>query len=134
MLLLLLLGLRFDDTNVPFLGVKITVGGTPHWGPIFFVCMVSIVTVLTVIPVIRTSLKIYYHLETKVLKRKWLYYLIGSLGSFSLWYMVITSNLLVNVAFTLITGVYGISVILWGALMYYGISSLLDLSDIFFFL
>jgi hypothetical protein len=120
MLLLIVLGLIFDDPSTPFLGVGI-IGGRPKWGSLFYIYVISIITGFAVIPIVRTSLKIYVSFETKTLKKKWLYYFIGSLGSFSLAYLVFTNNLLDNDVFRLVFGVYAISVIIWVSLMYYGI-------------
>jgi hypothetical protein len=107
--------------NEPFLGVDITPEGAPHWGLIFFIYVNFITTIFVVIPIIRSSLKIYFKFENKVLKKKWFFYFIGSLGSFSLWYLISIGNLLDNIDFKLIVGIYGISIVLWASLMYYGI-------------
>ncbi len=120
MLLLILLGLRFDDPNAPFFGLRI-IGGRPKFGLIFFIYVVSIITGFAFIPIIRTSLKIYFSFETIALKKKWLYYFIGFLGSAIILYLIFTNNLVENETFRLVLSVYGISFILWVSLMYYGI-------------
>lgn len=120
MLLLILLGLSFDNPNAPFLGLRI-IGGRPKWGLIFFVYVVSIITGFAFVPIIRTSLKIYFSFENKALKKKWLYYFIGSLGSIILLYLIFTNNLVGNEIFRLVLSVYAISFLLWVSLMYYGI-------------
>ena len=111
-------------------GVQISEVGTPIWTPPFFGFVISVITGFAVIPIIITSLKIYFRFETRVLKKKWLYYLIGEVGSFSIAYLVFINNL-INYYFYEVTGkiptfnlffsLYSISVIIWASLMYYGI-------------
>jgi len=107
--------------------------GYLKWNPYFFIYLFSTVNCLAIIPIFYTSFKIYSKFETKELKRKWFYYLIGSLGLviFNL-YPVDILNLLtyimeenqgfLDILRSLIS-VLGISVILWVSLMYYGIGS-----------
>lgn len=116
---MLILMLVPDPSNI--VGVKITESGRPKWSPVFFIYLISILTFLTVIPLFRTSLKIYASLETRTLKKKWLYYFIGSLGVFSWAYLLFITNYLANDALRLILALYGLSVIIWVLLMYYGI-------------
>jgi len=95
--------------------------GYPAWKPIFFWYVVIISTSFAVLPFFYTALKIYFSFETKALKKKWSYYFLGSVGAISIGYMAFVNNLLNNPAFRLILSIYGISVIIWGYLMYYGI-------------
>jgi len=117
----------------PFEGVTMHSSGYLKWNPYFFIYLFSTVNCLAIIPIFYTSFKIYSKFETKELKRKWFYYLIGSLGLviFNL-YPVDILNLLtyimeenqgfLDILRSLIS-VLGISVILWVSLMYYGIGS-----------
>ena len=116
--------------TLDILGVDITPAGRPGWKPIFFTYMTSIITGFAIIPIIITSFKIYFSFQTKELKRKWFYYLIGSLGLiiFNL-YPVYILNLLTHLIpdynflalLRSILSILGISVIIWVSLMYYGI-------------
>jgi len=123
MLTLVLLGIRFDNPNNPIFGIDLTptVGTVPQWGLIFVICIISIMSVFVIIPIIRTSLKIYVSFETKALKKKWFYYLIGSLGLILMFYFMLIDNLYLGDVFRTITLILGVSVIVWGYLMYYGI-------------
>ncbi len=123
MLTLILLGIRFDGPNNPIFGIDLTPlkGTVPRWGLIFFICIISIMSVFSVIPIIRTSLKIYRSFDTKALKKKWFYYLIGSLGLLLMMYFMLIDNLYLGDVFRIITLILGVSVIIWGYLMYYGI-------------
>ncbi|MBY8989781.1 MAG: hypothetical protein KGD58_03420 [Candidatus Lokiarchaeota archaeon] len=117
----------------PFEFVTVHASGYTQWDPIFFIYLVLIITGLAMIPIFYTSFKIYSSFTTKELKKKWFYYLIGSLGLaiFNL-YPVDILNLLthsfpenegfLNISRSLIS-VLGISVIFWVSLMYYGIGS-----------
>ena len=120
MLTLLLLQVLF---NLP-VGLIINEDtGRPEWSLVFFIYVISIISGFAVIPIIRTSLKIYSSLETVALKKKWLYYFIGSLGVFSIAYFVFITNLVANdndILRTIMTA-YGLTVIIWTSLMYYGI-------------
>ncbi len=117
-LILVLLGVLLKKPDK--IGVEITDKGAPKFSPIFFIYIISIITFFAVIPIIRTSLKIYISFETRALKKKWLYYFIGTLGAFSILYLIFIGNLLDNETFKLIISIYGISVIIWVSLMYYG--------------
>lgn len=108
-----------DPNNI--FGVVIESDGRPKWSLGFFIYLISIVTIFVMIPIIRTSLKIYSSLETKALKKKWFYYFIGYMGVFSWAYLLFITNLIANNILRLILSFYGISVILWVLLMYYGI-------------
>lgn len=117
----------------PFEGVSIHSSGYIKWAPYFFIYIFTIVNCFAIIPIFYMSFKIYFKFETKELKRKWLYYLIGSLGLaiFNL-YPIYFLNLLTfimeenesfqNILRPLIS-ILGISVVLWGSLMYYGIGA-----------
>ena len=115
--LLLLIGM------IPFYvlgGVKID-ANKPRFNIYFLIYVIAFQASFVVIPIIYTSLKIYKSFETKTLKKKWRYYFIGSLGAFSIPYSIWVSNYLFDFSVRLIVGLYAISMILWGYLMYYGI-------------
>jgi hypothetical protein len=96
-------------------------GFKPRFSPIFLIYVIGFQAGFVVIPIISTSLKIYTSFETKALKRKWRYYFIGTIGAFSIPYLIWISNYVFSPDFRLIVGLYAISVILWTNMMYYGI-------------
>ncbi|MFX0145609.1 MAG: hypothetical protein ACFE9C_16205 [Candidatus Hodarchaeota archaeon] len=117
----------------PLVGIRLTPEGRPGWTLIFFIYVILITSGFSIIPVIISSFKIYHRFETNRLKKKWFYYLVGSLGLiiFNL-YPIQILNLLTGIlpeengildSFRLVMSVSGISVILWVLLMYYGIGS-----------
>ncbi|MFX1280313.1 MAG: hypothetical protein ACFFA3_12930 [Promethearchaeota archaeon] len=108
--------------------------GYAQWRPEFFLFVVFMETGFAIIPIFYTSFKIYSSFTSMELKKKWFYYLMGSLGLaiFNL-YPVDVLNLLtwifrnkneeiLMISRSIIT-VIGVSVILWVSLMYYGIGS-----------
>ena len=101
---------------------------TPEFSIYFLIFVISFTACLVVIPFIYTHLKIYRSFETQALKRKWLFFLIGFLGSVSIAYLVMINNLVIDHLivrdfFSIPVSIYAISVILWGYLMYYGIGA-----------
>ncbi len=95
--------------------------GYPTWNLIFFIYVLSISAIFAVIPFIRTSFRIYFSFDTIALKKKWFYYVIGSIGAISIGYMAFINNFLDDPNFRLILTIYGPSSLFWGYLMYYGI-------------
>jgi len=120
MTVLVVMGINFDKMN-PLFGVKLNEEGGPWWGIVFFIYVFCFSMTFVVIPIIRTSMKIYRSFETEYLKRKWLYYFMGCLGTFSIFYMIGIGNVVNQSAFQLGVGFYTISIILWVTLMYYGL-------------
>jgi hypothetical protein len=124
MLVLVLLGQIFDPIwpIKPILGLTVNPDTrAPVWGLIFLVYVILFSAISVVIPFIRTSLKIFKSFETRSLKKKWLYYFIGSLGVFSIFYLIIIGNMLDNINFKNIISIYALTMLLWVSLMYYGI-------------
>jgi DMSO reductase anchor subunit len=93
----------------------------PRFGPFFLIFIIGFTASFVVIPIINTFLKIYKSFETRALKKKWAFFFVGSLGAFSIPYTIWINNLVFYDKFRLIVGIYAISMILWGYLMYYGI-------------
>jgi len=106
-------------------GLEIEASGYPKWSLIFFLFVISITSGFAIIPIIYTNWRIYKSFQTKELKRKWLYYFIGSLGLFTIAYSICIANLLGNAIpwFRVIISIFGISIVIWVQLMYYGIGS-----------
>ena len=103
-----------------FQGVSLN-KGYPTWNLFFFIYVISISAIFAVIPFIRTSFKIYFSFDTTALKKKWFFYIIGSIGSISIGYMAFINNFLDDPAFRLILTIYGPTNLFWGYMMYYGI-------------
>ncbi|MFX1329501.1 MAG: hypothetical protein ACFE91_15340 [Promethearchaeota archaeon] len=111
-----------------FLGVKATESGI-ILAPPFFIFIILIISAFEIIPIIITSIKIYKSFETKTLKKKWFYFLVGVFGSISLLYITFINNLINYVkylggeepTFNFIFSLYSMTVIIWVSLMYYGI-------------
>ncbi|MFW9824386.1 MAG: hypothetical protein ACFFE4_15690 [Candidatus Thorarchaeota archaeon] len=124
MLVLVLLGQIFDPVwpNKPILGLAINLDTlAPVWGFIFFIYVILFSASFIVVPFIRTSVQIFKSFETISLEKKWLYYFIGSLGVFSIFYLIITGNMLDDINFKNIISIYALTMLLWVSFMYYGI-------------
>ncbi|MFX0005915.1 MAG: hypothetical protein ACFFA7_04715 [Promethearchaeota archaeon] len=123
MLFLVIMSYIIPDYE-PFFGILINVNGIPQWGAIFFTYILLMVTGFCIVPIIYTNFKIYFRLETKALKRKWIAHLVGFLGLSVDFYLIIIYNLLDPDIFSTIRSIISISfisVVLWGYLMYRGI-------------
>jgi hypothetical protein len=126
MLILILLPDPFD-----IFGVDITTSGRIGWKPVFFVYLILVISGFTIFPVIYTSFKIYFRFETKALKKKWLFYLIGSLGLvlcnlypvyiLNLLTYILPEENLYLISLRSILSILALSVIIWALFMYYGI-------------
>ncbi|MHA2268925.1 MAG: hypothetical protein ACXAB8_14100 [Promethearchaeota archaeon] len=124
MLVLVLLGQIFDPIwpSKPILGLTVNPDTrAPVWGFIFLIYVILFSAIFVVIPLIRTSLKIFKSFETISLKKKWLFYFIGSLGVFSIFYLIIIGNMLDDINFKNIISIYALTMLLWVSFMYYGI-------------
>lgn len=97
--------------------------GYPTWNIVFFIYVVSISGIFAVIPFIRTSIRIWLKFETKKLRKRWFYYLVGSIGAISIGYMAFINNFLDDANFRFILIIYGPSNLFWGYLMYHGIGT-----------
>jgi len=123
----------------PFFGVQIYSSGYPGWEPIFFIYLFVTVTCFAIIPIFYTSFKIHNRFENKNLKKKWYYYIIGSLGLvIFILYPILILNLLTPImeethlldTLRLIVTIISLTVFLWGYLMYYGIGFKLKQEEI----
>ena len=120
-ILLYSLLLLFGMSPFYFLGGVTVEYNAPRFNLLFLVYVISFSAAFAVFPMIYTSLKIYSSFKSKALKKKWLFYILGFLGSVSIAYLVFLNNYIFKPNFRLIVAIYSISVILWGFLMYYGI-------------
>jgi hypothetical protein len=118
--LLLLLMICF----YPF-GQGVIINKTTNWKPVwrlpFFIYVITVVTVVAIIPIIISAIKIYKKFENKQLKSKWIYFMVGLAGLFTYMYGAFINNLLNNQIFRLIFSLFGLTVVVWVYLIYYGI-------------
>ena len=93
----------------------------PVWGMAYFMHLMILKTLMIVIPTFSLQLLLYRKFQIKELKRKWLYFNIGTAGIFMFSYGVMISNFLNNPTFRLIVSLYSLSILVWGYLTYYGV-------------
>ncbi len=103
----------------------VTIGPETMWKPVwnipFFAYILTIVTGICIVPTIYCSLVIFRNFQTEDLKKKWKYFIIGVVGVFFVMYGTMVSNTLNNPSFRTIWAFIGLSAILWGYLLYYGV-------------
>ena len=98
----------------------------PVWSFQYYFYFISVLTLIAAIPFVYTSLKIYFDFKDLELKKKWLFFMIGAFGLYLYMYMAYTANYLNNPLFRLILSVFGLSVVLWVYLMYFGVGKQLE--------
>ncbi len=122
-IVILIYGILLALMNVIPNGV--TIGSDTNWKPVwsipFFIYNLIIVSAICIVPTIYSSLKIYKNFQTEDLKKKWKYFIIGMFGVFFVMYGTMLSNTLNNPSFRSIWAFLGLSAILWGYLLYYGV-------------
>ena len=108
---------------LPFRGVIInsSTEWRPEWNLFFYLYVTAIQTGFTVIPIIFTSFKIFFKMEQKQIRRRWMYFILGIFGLLLSMYLTFLSNFLNNDLFRLISTLYAITIVLWAFLIYIGI-------------
>ncbi|MFX1338761.1 MAG: hypothetical protein ACFFDK_09140 [Promethearchaeota archaeon] len=108
-----------------FIPNGITINETTNWKPVwsreFLIYSYAVCTLFTFGPLIYYSTKIYLKLESLYLKRKWLFFIIGLLSYYFLYYGTSLSNSLNDSGFRLIWSIISLFVIPSTYLIYYGV-------------
>ena len=108
----------------------ITINESTNWKPVFnlpfFIYLMVIITVMGVIPALFTSYKVYLEFDDNQLKKKWLFFVIGLIGLYIYTYAAFTANFLNIPTFRLILSIFGLTVVLWLYLLYYGVGRQLE--------
>ncbi len=93
----------------------------PVWSLPYFIYAIIIVTAFTTIPIIISIFKILRVMKDKIMKRRWIWLLIGLLGLFVYEYLAFLTFYLNTLFLRMISSLYAISVILWVWLIYKGV-------------
>ncbi len=113
---------------LPFGGI--TINESTNWKPVFnlpfFIYLIVVITVMGMIPTLFTSYKIYLEFNDKQLRKKWLFFIIGATGLYIYMYAAFTANILNIPTFRLILSLFGLTVVLWVYLLYYGVGRQLE--------
>jgi len=93
----------------------------PLWSLPYLIYIIIIVTAFTTIPILSSSFKILSVMKDKMMKRRWIWLLIGLIGLFVYEYLVYLMNYLNSDFLRTISSIYAITVILWVWLIYKGV-------------
>jgi len=93
----------------------------PVWELSIFFPLLIYKTTAIVIPTFILQIQLYRKFQIEELKKKWLYFNLGTGGIFIFSYGIMVANTLNDPIFRLIMAIYSISVIFWGYLTYYGV-------------
>ncbi|HEY0087767.1 MAG TPA: hypothetical protein VGB37_02925 [Candidatus Lokiarchaeia archaeon] len=103
---------------------NITINETTNWIPVWnLTYYIYVIIILTAANIITTYLafKIYYDIEDKQLKKKWLLFMIGIFGLYIVLYGAFTANILDILIFRTIWNYYSLTIVLWASLIYFGV-------------
>jgi len=108
-----------------FIPKGMTVDASTDWRPVwslpFFIYAIIIESCL-IIPTLYYSLQVYKNIEDKLLKKRFLFYIIATLGYFAILYLSSISNYLNDPSFRLLTSITGLSLFVTAFLLYYGVA------------
>jgi len=103
---------------------NVTINETTNWIPVwnlmYYIYVIIIITATCVIT-IYLSFKIYTDIEDKQLKKKWLLFMIGIFGLYTVLYGAFTANFLDILIFRTIWNYYSLTIVLWASLIYFGV-------------
>jgi hypothetical protein len=113
----------------PF-GGGITINESTDWKPVMhlplFIYVIVIITVCAVIPILITSYQIYQQFEDDNLKKRWAFFIIGTLGIIMFLYNIFINNFMNYPIIRSIFNIHALSVFVWLFLIYYGIGRQID--------
>lgn len=103
----------------------VTINKSTGWAPVWhlplFVYFVAVITIFSVIPILYTALKIYSKFEDYKLRKRWIYFIIGTVGLITYLYGVYVNNLINQPTARFVFSLFGLTVFVWMYLIYYGI-------------
>ncbi len=115
---LLLIGLWF----IPG-GIRLNeVSWKPEWSWEFFIYSIIICSSIAIGPTIYISFKIYRTFQKNLLKKKWIFFLIGIIGYYYLYYGTSLSNTLADPTFRLIWSIISLPTLITLYFIYYGVA------------
>ncbi len=120
---ILLLGLWFIPNGII---IDRTTDWKPVWSWEFLFYSYFICTIFTFIPSIYYSWKIYFKLQSRELRKKWIFFIIGLVSYYFLYYGTSLSNTLNNPEFRFIWSIISLFTIPTIYLIYYGVGRELD--------
>ena len=107
------------------LGGGVSINESTDWAPVWhlplFIYFIIIITSFCVVPILYTAVKIYSKFEDEVLKKRWTYFIIGTVGLLIYLYGVYINNLIDHPMARFAFSLFDLTVFLWVYLIYYGI-------------
>ncbi|MHA1671841.1 MAG: hypothetical protein ACTSV5_14905 [Promethearchaeota archaeon] len=94
----------------------------PEWSWPFFIYSIVICSSIAIGPTIYISFKIYRSFQKEILKKKWVFFLIGMCGCFFLYYGTSLSNTLADPTFRLIWSIISLPTLISIYFIYYGVA------------
>ncbi|MHA1106621.1 MAG: hypothetical protein ACTSPN_13030 [Promethearchaeota archaeon] len=94
----------------------------PEWSWFFFTYSIVICSSITIGPTIYISFKIYRTFQKDLLKKKWIFFLVGIFGYFFLFYGTSLSNTLANPTFRLIWSIVSLPTLISIYFIYHGVA------------
>jgi len=123
--LILISTFAFLLTGLWFIPNGITINESTNWKPVwsweFLLYSYIVCTIFTFGPLLYYSGKIYFKLETRELKKKWISFLIGLISYFFVYYGTSLSNMLNDPIFRFIWSIISLFAIPTSYLIYYGV-------------
>ena len=93
----------------------------PVWSLPYLVYLIIIVSAFTIIPTIGSSFKILTLMKDKMMKRRWIWLMIGLLGLYAYLYLAFLMNYVNSDSLRMIGSLYALTVIIWVWLIYKGV-------------
>ena len=104
-------------------GIKLNeVSWKPEWSGSFFIYSIVISSSITIGPTIYISSKLYRSFQKDVLKKKWIFFLVGIFGYFYLYYGTSLSNSLADPTIRLIWSIISLPTLITIYFIYYGVA------------
>ncbi len=94
----------------------------PEWSWSFFTYSIAICSSIAIGPTIYVSFKIYRSFQKDILKKKWIFFLVGIFGYFFLYYGTSLSNTLADPTFRLIWSIISLPILISIYFIYHGVA------------
>jgi len=113
---------------LPFKGVVIN--EKTNWNPVlsfpFFLYIIIVLSFGAIVPLFYTSFKILKKIQDETLRKKWKISVIGFAGCISYMYGIYVVDYLRISSLEIYFNLYGLSIVIWLSLVYYGVIRQLD--------
>jgi len=104
-------------------GIRLNeVSWKPEWSWPFFTYSIVICSSIAIGPTIYVSFKIYRSFQKDILKKKWIYFLVGIFGYFFLYYGTTLSNTIADPTFRLIWSIMSLPALISIYFIYHGVA------------